>query len=77
MPRYYFHIRSHEDVEYDSDGVDLPSPVAARLEAIAAARDMVVEAVIGDTVIDERKIEVVSESGEVVATVPLQSVINI
>ncbi len=47
-----------------------------RREAIAAARDMVVEAVIGDTVIDQRKIEVVSENGEIVATVALQSVIN-
>lgn len=76
MPRYYFNIRSHGEVEYDPDGIELPNPDAARREAIAAARDMVVEAVIGDTVIDQRKIEVVSENGEIVAIVPLQSVIN-
>jgi hypothetical protein len=77
MPKYYFHIRAHGNVEYDLEGIELPDPDAARREAIAAARDMVVEAVVGDTVIDQREIEVVSDSGELVATVPLQSVINI
>jgi len=77
MPRYYFHIRAHGEVEYDTDGLELPDLYAARRAAIAAARDMVVEAVVGNNVIDQRTIEVVSQSGELVATVPLQSVINI
>lgn len=77
MPRYFFHIRAHGQVECDTEGVELPNADAARREAIAAARDMVVEAVVGNNVIDQRKIEVVAESGDLVATVPLQSVINI
>jgi hypothetical protein len=77
MSRYYFHVRGKDQVDLDTEGIDLPDSAAARREAIAAARDMVVEAVVGDTAIDHRRIEVVSASGELVATIPLQSVINI
>lgn len=77
MPRYFFHISAHGNVEYDIEGLDLPDPDAAHREAIAAARDMVVEAVVGDNIIDQREILVVSDDGHLVVTVPLLSVINI
>ncbi len=77
MPKFFFHVRGHGDYEIDSEGVDLPDRSAAEREAIAAAKDMVVDAIVGAGIIDQREIEVVSAEGELIAVVPLQSVINI
>jgi hypothetical protein len=76
MPRYFFHIRERNELDVDVDGLDFPDHATAQLGAEAAAKDMVVDAVIGDGVIDGRQIEVVSATGEVVAVVPLRSVIR-
>jgi hypothetical protein len=74
MPRYFFHIREHDGL--DVEGLEFPDHETAQKGAEAAAKDMVVDAVIGDGLIDGRQIEVVSSAGEVVAVVPLRSVIK-
>lgn len=76
MTRYYFHIREQDDLEPDEEGVEFPDHAAARQGAIAAAKEMVVEAVVGEGVIDNRQIEVMTATGELVAIVPLQSVLK-
>ena len=30
MPRYYFHLRSEDDLLWDEEGIDLPGPVLAQ-----------------------------------------------
>ena len=76
MAHYYFHIRDHDGLDLDVDGVEFPDHASAHRGAIAAAKEMVVEAVVGDGVIDNRQLEVLTADGELVATVALQSVIK-
>ena len=45
MGRFYFHLRSGENVIADEEGSDLPDIAAARLEALAAARYILAEAI--------------------------------
>ena len=45
MGRYYFHIRSGGQVIVDQEGADFPDAGAARQEALAAARQIVAEAI--------------------------------
>ncbi|HEV7436201.1 MAG TPA: hypothetical protein VGO22_15195 [Pseudorhizobium sp.] len=77
MPRYYFHIREGDQFEEDPEGSEFSSVEVAREEAIAAAREMVSEAVLRDEVIDGRTFEIATDDGAVVATVPLKSVIRL
>jgi hypothetical protein len=46
MSRYYFHLRFVDDrVIADQDGSDLPDTASARLEALAAARQILADAI--------------------------------
>ena len=45
MSRFYFHLRSGENVVADEEGTDLADVAAARLEALAAARHIVADAI--------------------------------
>src|SRR5450631_1179454 len=45
MGRFYFHLRSGENVIADEEGTDLPDVAAARLEALAAARYILADAI--------------------------------
>ena len=45
MSRFYFHIRSAGQVIVDQEGSDFPDADAARQEAVAAARQIVAEAI--------------------------------
>jgi hypothetical protein len=77
MQRYFFHIRERDDLELDVEGIEFADDAAARVGAICAAKEMVVEAVVCDTKIDGRQLEVMSAGGDLVAVVSLQSVIKI
>jgi hypothetical protein len=77
MPRYYFHIREGDKFERDPEGSEHASPEEARREALAAAREMVAEAVLHDELIDGRTFEVADENGALVAVVAFKSVIRI
>ncbi|MDH4441528.1 MAG: hypothetical protein QE284_14210 [Rhizobium sp.] len=77
MNRYFFHIHERNELEIDVEGVEFADDAAARWGAISAAKDMVVEAVVGDAEIDGRQLEVMSSGGDLVAVVSLQSVIKI
>jgi hypothetical protein len=45
MGRFYFHLRSGEKVIADEEGSDLPDVATARLEALAAARYILADAI--------------------------------
>lgn len=77
MQRYFFHIRESDDLELDVEGIEFSDDAAARLGAISAAKEMVMEAVVCDTRIDGRQLEIMSAGGDLVAVVSLQSVIRI
>ncbi|MGC4407825.1 hypothetical protein D4A92_10950 [Rhizobium rosettiformans] len=76
MQRYFFHIRERNELELDVEGVEFLDDAAARCGAISAAKEMVVEAVVGDANIDGRQLEVMTAGGDLVAVVSLQSVIK-
>jgi hypothetical protein len=45
MPKFFFHVRNGDELIEDFEGMDLPNVVAARAEAIQAARDILAEKV--------------------------------
>ena len=45
MGRFFFHIRMGDQVISDQEGSDLPDVAAARLEALAAARYILADAI--------------------------------
>ena len=76
MPRYYFHIRNHDDqLIEDGEGMEFPNDVAALAEAADSARDLAASAIREGRPI-ARHIEVVSEAGEPLFTFPVRSVIH-
>ena len=40
MARFYFHVRTGDDLTEDPDGVELPDLAAAREEALRSAKDI-------------------------------------
>lgn len=77
MQRYFFNIRERNELELDVEGVEFLDDAAARRGAISAAKEMVIEAVVGEAIIDGRQLEVMTAGGDLVAVVSLQSVIKI
>ncbi len=45
MSRFYFHLRSGEHVIADHEGAELPDVATARQEALAAARQILADAI--------------------------------
>jgi hypothetical protein len=76
MPRYFFHIRDAGDLIEDEEGRDLPDLNAAREEARLSAQDIVAEKMRADEIVTTEAIEIADETGTVVETVPLVSVIG-
>ncbi|MCJ8518335.1 hypothetical protein ABID21_001354 [Pseudorhizobium tarimense] len=77
MPRYYFNVRSHDAVDKDPEGAELPSFEAARNEAVQAAREIIAEKVLSDDVIDGQSFEITAEDGTVLGAVPFRSVLRL
>jgi hypothetical protein len=77
MPRYYFHIRDHEKVIPDDEGVDLPGVKAAFDEAQDAAREILATKVRRGEVIDGHKFEVRDELDKQLFTLPFKSVLRL
>lgn len=77
MPRYYFHIRSHDDFVEDPEGVVLKGDGEAREEAIDAAREMLAERVRKGEVIDGHVFDVRDEDGTKVFSLPFRDVLRL
>jgi hypothetical protein len=45
MARFYFHMRTGEHVDRDTDGIEMPNLEAARAEALGSAREILAEAI--------------------------------
>lgn len=76
MPVYYFHIRSDGAVIEDEDGLELADLDRATFEAIAGARDIVVDrALSGEPIGLNDVFEITGESGDVLLTVPFRDAV--
>jgi hypothetical protein len=47
MARFYFHMRTGNHVERDTDGTEMPNLEAARTEALQSAREILADAIKG------------------------------
>lgn len=76
MPRYFFHV--YDDViAQDEEGAELPNLAAARLNALAGARDLISEQVRRGYFVLSHWIDVVDEQGEKVLTVAFRDAVDI
>jgi hypothetical protein len=76
VPRYFFHV--YDDViAQDEEGLELPNPAAARLNALIGARDLITEQVRHGYIVLSHWIDVVDEQGEKVLAVTFRDAIEI
>jgi hypothetical protein len=71
MPRFFFHIRDHDRLIVDDEGLELPDVKAAVREAKASIADMQADAVLEGTDIDHQVIEVTDAGGQFLAAIPV------
>jgi hypothetical protein len=75
MSRFYFHLRASEQLVSDEDGQDLPDGSAAKLEAIASAREILAAAIrFGQASLPDALV-IEDEAGREIDTVPLATVV--
>lgn len=77
MPRFYFHIRSHDGLIRDPDGTDLPDLSAARREAEHAARELLAILLRSGGELDGQVFEISDEAGDILETLPFRSVLRL
>lgn len=77
MPKYYFHIRNGDELEVDGTGADFASLELAVSDAKLAAREMISELLMTGEILNGQQFEITDNRGEVVATVPFQSVLRL
>jgi hypothetical protein len=77
MTRFYFHIREGDKLQKDTTGVELPSVEAAREEALASARDILVDEIKHGDALDDRRFEVWDDMGVPHFILPLRDAIRI
>jgi hypothetical protein len=76
MPRFFFNVRDGDFLGKDPEGVVFADLDAARAEALAAARDILGDAIKNDQVQDARQYEITDEAGQIVAMVPLMDALK-
>ena len=67
MPRYHFHIRDHDRIVPDEEGIELECMERAVDEARLCARDMLNDAIADGQDITHQVIEITSPDGTVIA----------
>lgn len=77
MPRFYFHVREHDKLIRDLEGVEMPGVRAAFEEAQQAARDLMSERVKHGEVIDGQEFEVYDELETRLFNLPFKSVLRL
>lgn len=78
MPRYHLHQRTPELLAEDEEGLELPSPEAAKVEAIKGIRDILAAEVLKGRLPLKGQIEIVEEeTGSTVAVIDFKDVVEI
>ena len=75
MSRFYFHIRVGDQVVRDQEGSDLPDPAAAREEALAAARQILADAIRSGSEATPEAFVIADSEGRELETVPFAMVL--
>ena len=75
MSRFYFHLRSGAEVIADEEGSDWPDVAAARLEAVAAARYILADAIRSGTETIPEAFVIADSEGRELETVHLAVVL--
>ncbi|GHC78715.1 DUF6894 family protein [Limoniibacter endophyticus] len=73
MPRYFFHIRDGDTLQYDLEGADAHTLDEAEQEARLAAREILAEKILAGDVIEGQSFEITNEHGTVLRTVKFLS----
>lgn len=71
MRRYFFNVVDDVKVYPDTEGIVLSGPDAARGYAEEDAKDLVDQRIVSPARVSQWRIEVMDESGERIASVPL------
>ncbi|MEV4608815.1 hypothetical protein MRBLMR1_003877 [Neorhizobium sp. LMR1-1-1.1] len=77
MTRYYFHYRINGVLEMDPDGSELSTDDEAIAEAEGAARELLAAKVLKGDIVDGDVFEITKETGEIIARLPLKSVLKL
>ncbi|WP_441296673.1 DUF6894 family protein [Agrobacterium sp. Azo12] len=78
MPRYYLHHRRNaHTIIHDPEGAEFASLEDARLEAVAAARELLARQVIEGRVQEGQVIEIAASEGTVLMTVPFTAAVRV
>ena len=76
MPRYFFNV--YDDViALDDEGLELPNEAAARLRALAGARDIIAEQVKHGYFVRSHWIDVADQCGEVLFAIRFGDAVEI
>lgn len=76
MPRYFFHIRDHDRLIVDEEGLEFPDMERARAEGEAGALDLLRDALLDGQDIGHQVIEITSSEGELLQKVHLCSFVD-
>ena len=76
MPKFHFNIRDHRGLIPDIEGMELPDIAAARQEAEEGAREILAEALRYHEEIDGKRIEIVSETGDVIDILKVRDLLS-
>ena len=71
MARYYFHIKDGADLIKDLEGTELPTPGAARLQALRSARELWADAIKSGKTVGADAVVVADENGGTLTFVPM------
>jgi Domain of unknown function (DUF6894) len=63
MARYYFHIKDGADLIKDQEGTELATPDAARLQALASARELWADAIKSGKALGADAVVIADEQG--------------
>lgn len=77
MPRYFFHVRSHDGLSEDHEGTEFRTDALAHSEAIQSAREMMAEKILKGELVDGDVFEIVREDGSLLEVLPFRSVVRL
>ena len=75
MRRFFFHLRTGDELIPDEEGTDLPNFSAAQREALLGARELLAEAIKSGKQRVPDAFVIADESGRALDTVPLAAVL--
>lgn len=77
MPRFFFHIRENGGRTPDEEGLELPDLDAARQTAIAGARSIMCDTIMGGRLSLDGAIEVKDKDGALLFELPFREAVEV